>query len=394
MTTDDIHILDPERGANQSGLRDQNARVVLSFIRRHGAMPSAEIARRSGLSAQTVSNITRALEADGLLRRGKAIKGKVGKPSVPVTLNPNGVHSLGLNIGRRSAELVLVDFGGALLDTIATSYPYPTIETVFAFLKDGIARIFARHPSARQSVSAMGVASPSKLWEWLEVVDAPQEEMQRWQDLDLRAAITELTGFETYLENDATSACVAEHLIGRGNEFSDFAYIFIGAFIGGGLVLNGKVFSGRTGNAAAFGPMPIPAPGGRGGVTELLNVASLHVLEKSLSDAGIDPLQLRSHIDDWGRYEDHVAPWIETTSQNLAIAAATIASVVEVEVILIDGAMPASVCARLTAATQKASTALDLTVVVNPVIEQARVGRRARSLGAALLPIHARYFLA
>lgn len=394
MTTDEIHILDPEGGANQSGLRDQNARVVLSFIRRHGAMPSAEIARRSGLSAQTVSNITRALEAEGLVCRGEAIKGKVGKPSVPVVLNPSGVNALGLNIGRRSAELVLVDFEGAPLDTVTTSYTYPTIEAVFGFLKNGIARIFVRHPEARQSVSAIGVASPSKLWEWLEVVNAPREEMQRWQDLDLRAAITDLTGFETFLENDATSACVAEHLIGRGNEFADFAYIFIGAFIGGGLVLNGKVFSGRTGNAAAFGPMPMPAPDGSGGTTELLNVASLHVLEKSLSDAGIDPLLLRTHIDDWGRYEAHVAPWIESTSKNLAIAAATIASVVEVEVILIDGAMPSDVCKRLTVATQKASAKLGLTSVINPMIEQARVGRRARSLGAALLPIHARYFLA
>ncbi|MBT8458542.1 MAG: ROK family protein, partial [Boseongicola sp.] len=210
MTVDDTHILDPTGGGNQSGLRDTNARVVLSFIRRHGAMPSAEIARRSGLSAQTVSNITRALEADGLLKRGQAIKGKVGKPSVPVTLNPNGVNALGLNIGRRSAELVLVDFGGAPLETVVTTYGYPTIEGVFGFLTDGITRIFQSYPSARSRVSAIGVASPSKLWEWLEVADAPNEAMQKWRDLDIRAEIKALTGFETYLENDATSACVAE----------------------------------------------------------------------------------------------------------------------------------------------------------------------------------------
>ena len=49
-------IRDPKGGSNQSGLRDQNARLLLTFIRRHGEMPSAELARRSGLSAQTVSN--------------------------------------------------------------------------------------------------------------------------------------------------------------------------------------------------------------------------------------------------------------------------------------------------------------------------------------------------
>ncbi|MBT8459541.1 MAG: ROK family protein, partial [Boseongicola sp.] len=163
-------------------------------------------------------------------------------------------------------------------------------------------------------------------------------------------------------------------------------------FVGGGLVLNSKVFSGRTGNAAAFGPMPVP--NGQGGMTELLNVASLHVLEKSLSDAGIDPLLLRAHIEDWSRYEDHVAPWIESTARGLAIAAATISSVVEVEAILVDGAMPSAVTQRLTEATQNAYRSLDLTAVNRPQIEQARVGRGARSLGAALLPIHARYFLA
>jgi predicted NBD/HSP70 family sugar kinase len=123
-------------------------------------------------------------------------------------------------------------------------------------------------------------------------------------------------------------------------------------------------------------------------------VASLHVLERSLIEAGIDPLLLRNYIDDWGRYEEYVAPWIESTSRSLAIAAASISSIVEVEAILIDGAMPAPVCARLTAATQKASADLDITLIERPRIEQARVGRGARSLGAALLPIHARYFLA
>lgn len=392
MTVKETTILDPEGGANQSGLRDQNARVVLSFVRRHGAMPSAEIARRSGLSAQTVSNITRALEADGLLRRKKSIKGKVGKPSVPVALNPNGVNSLGLNIGRRSAELVLVDFNGAPLDTLKTTYPYPIIEEVFEFLSSGIEQIFKSHPHARRRVTGIGIALPSKLWDWLEVVNAPEDAMRKWQDLDIIGAISETTGLEIYVENDATSACVAELLLGRGSEFSDFAYLFVGAFIGGGLVLNSKVFSGRTGNAAAFGPLPVPAQ--KGGMTQLLEVASLYVLEDALSEAGIDPLGLRLESDDWSSYERQVAPWIETTAHYLALSAVATTSIVEVEAILIDGAMPNSIRHRLTNETQKALLKLDLTMIERPRIEEGSIGNGARSLGAALLPIHARYFLA
>ena len=54
-------IRDPMGGANQSGLRDHNERLVLSLIQRHGGLPSAEIARRANLSAQTVSIIIREL---------------------------------------------------------------------------------------------------------------------------------------------------------------------------------------------------------------------------------------------------------------------------------------------------------------------------------------------
>ena len=61
------------KGSNQSGMRAYNERLVLTLIRQAGAMAKAEIARRTGLSAQTVSVIMRALEADGLLERGEPV---------------------------------------------------------------------------------------------------------------------------------------------------------------------------------------------------------------------------------------------------------------------------------------------------------------------------------
>jgi len=251
-------IRDPQRGGNQSGLRDQNARLVLSFIRRHGEMPSAEIARRSGLSAQTVSNIIRALEADNLLKRGKAVKGKVGKPSVPMTLNPMGVLSLGLNIGGRSAELTLIDFKGAQIDARSTAYAYPVINDVLGFLDSSIEALFKDAPNRRALLSGIGISQPNRIWEWLEAVNAPADAMREWTSFDIGAAITERTGLETFLENDATAACISELLLGRGNEFTDFAYIFLGAFVGGGLVLNGNIVSGRSKNGTALGPLPVP----------------------------------------------------------------------------------------------------------------------------------------
>lgn len=392
MSMNKALIRDPIGGRNQTGLRDQNARLVLSFIRRHGAMSSAEIARRSGLSAQTVSNIIRALEAEGLLTRGEAVKGKVGKPSIPMTLNPWGVTSLGLNIGRRSAELVLVDFRGKVLETITTIYPYPEIDGVFGFLRQGMADLFKRFPRAKSSVTGIGVARPNEIWNWLEIVGAPEAALRKWRDLDLAAAVRAETGLDVAVENDATSACVAEHLVGRGSEFSDFAYVFVGAFVGAGLVLDGKLFWGATGRAATLGTLPVPD--GSGGTTPLLNTASLFLLENDLKAAGQTPEMLRSDDGDWAQFEPWVAPWVDRSGDYLAIASAAIASIVEVEAILIDGAMPRQVLSRLTDRTREQLAQIDLTGIDRPKIETAQVGRTARSVGAALLPIHSKYFLA
>ena len=74
------HILDTSGGSNQIRVRAYNERLVLSLVRRHGALSKADIARRTGLSAQTVSVIMRALEKEGLLARGAPIRGRVGQP--------------------------------------------------------------------------------------------------------------------------------------------------------------------------------------------------------------------------------------------------------------------------------------------------------------------------
>jgi len=385
-----LRVRDPEGGSNQSGLRGQNARLVLSYIRLHGAMASAEIARRSGLSAQTVSNIVRSLEADGLLIRGDTVKGRVGKPSVPMELNPQGAFGLGLSIGRRSLELMLVNFKGMPIDTEVISYPYPTRDAVFEFVEEKTAAILGRAGVARERVAGLGIARPNRIWEWGEFIKAPEGAMQDWKTVKLKEELSARTGLRTVLENDATAACVAEHLLGRGHDLSDFFYIFLGTFVGGGLVLGGNVISGRTLNAAALGPLPVPD--GRGGAVQLLDVASLHVLERRLDDAGFQGDAMRAEDVSWDEFEPLLTKWIKATSHHLAVATAAITSVAEVEAILLDGAFPVEVRARITQSIRQAFSELDITGIQKIAIDEAQVGRRARSIGAALLPIHESFF--
>lgn len=389
---DEKTIRDPMGGVNQSGVRDHNERLVLSLIQRHGGLASAEIARRSNLSAQTVSIIIRALEKDGLLLRGDPIRGKVGKPSVPMILNPDGILSFGLNIGRRSADLVLIDAVGVIRAQLKSTYRFPTPAAIMKFLEDGYEQLSSGLSRAQAAtVAGIGVAAPFELWNWLEAVGAPPEEMQRWRDFDLEGEVGKRTGLPVITQNDATAACTAEHIFGRGREFTDYAYIFIGSFIGGGVVLNHMVYSGRTGNAGAFGPLPVAT--GEPGSGQLLHKASIYLLERKLEEAGIDPRRIWDPEYDWSGMDAILDDWIDTTARHLAIAAVAACSVIDFERVLIDGNCPPSVRHRITFETQKYVHRLDTRGIADPVVIEASVGRNARSIGAAALPLISRFFL-
>jgi len=379
-------------GVNQSGVRDHNERLILSMIHRHGAMPGIDIARRVGLSTQTVSIILRSLEKDGILRRGVPNRGKVGKPSIPMELNPDGVLAFGLKIGRRSADLLLLDFVGNVRHELHTAYAYPLPDAIFGFLKDGLQTILSELPHAlHKRICGIGIATPFELWKWHDLDGAAAEKFRSWKDVDFVKEVAAFSDFPAFVVNDATAACHAEHLYGRGKDFRDYAYFFIGSFIGGGVALNGTVFEGNQGNAGALGSMRTTGP--QGEAKQLIDVASIHLLEARLVEAGLDPQVLWQQPQDWSGLSRYVDPWIGETAQELAKASLSICSVIDFKAILIDGSFPDDVRERLVERVRRYLVNQDLRGLIAPQIEAGSIGGNARGIGAASNPIFAQFLL-
>lgn len=378
-------------GINQSGVRQHNERLILSIIQRYGAMPGSDLARMTGLSPQTLSVILRGLETDGIIARGEPQRGRVGKPSVPMDLAREGVFSVGLKVGRRSSDLVLTDFRGAVRTQLRITYRYPMPEQVLGFLKAGLASFREALPTDKaRRTAGIGIAKSHEIWSWHETVGAPASSLAAWREIDFEAEVAAVADLQVYLQNDATAACRAEHIYGRGGEFSDYAYFYVGLFVGGGIVLNHAVFEGPSGNAGAFGPLP---SGGENGVRRLIDDASLYLLERQLTEAGIDPARVWSEPLDWSGFPDILESWIDHTAWHLARAALTVCAVIDFEAVLIDGAFPPGVRARLVERARNAIAAMDARGLIVPRIEEGRIGGNARALGAAAAPIFAQYFL-
>jgi predicted NBD/HSP70 family sugar kinase len=380
------------RGSNQSGMRDHNERLVLSLVRQQGGLAKSDIARITGLSAQTVSVIMRALERDGLLLRGEPIRGRIGQPSVPMFLNPDGAFFVGIKIGRRSVDLILVDFRGKIRARQRQTYRYPSPAAVVAFATKALPKALAElTPTERARVGGIGIAMPFQLWSWVQAIDAPQSEMDAWRYHDMQAAIAALTGLPVYVQNDATSACGAELVFGSGEKPKDFLYFYFGTFIGGGLVLNGQLFLGRSGNAAGVGPLPVQGAGHK--LERLFAAASMSKLADAMEAAGEPSDYLWERPDHWTVSPQILSDWMDSAANGLAWAALTAATLLEIEAVMIDGWMPAEVRAEITRRTKAALLALDLDGIDPPAIREGTLGPDARALGAAAIPLSQRYLI-
>lgn len=386
------HAAPGNLGTNQSGLRDYNERVVLTLLRHQSGLSKTDTAGLTGLSAQTVSVIMRKLESEDLLVRGEPIRGRVGQPSIPMRLNPDGAFFLGLKIGRRTAELVLLDFCGGVRTSRQLAYPYPVPEHILAFAIEAINKLEIQfEPHIWQRIAGLGIAIPSQLWNWQDALRTPPNVMDVWKTTDMRAKLSEHYNFPVYLQNDATAACSAELVFGNPVATGDFLYIYIGAFIGGGIALNGRLFSGRTGNAGALGSMPVPSPDGH--TRQLIDVASITTLEVALLEVGLDPSPLWDPNTDWSGFDVHLDAWINAAAGGLAHAIVSAASVIDFRYATIDGWLPTSIRAKIVAGIGYHLNTIDSEGLNLPVIREGTIGRLARAQGAASLPLANRYLV-
>ena len=385
------------RGSSQGGLRQYNERVVLQAIRLHGALPGAEIARQTQLTAQTVSLITKRLEADGLLVRGAPQRGKVGQPSVPLSLNPDGAFAIGIKVGRRSVDVLLVDFTGAVRRRWTLDYRYPEPTALLAEICARLVEIRAAlTPIERDRLQGVGIAAPFNMGGWQTLLDMPPDVAARWPTLDLRAEVAALTDLPVLLLKDTAAACVAELVAGRGRSIQSFLYIFVDTFVGGGLVLDSHLRAGLHGNAGAIGSLPLSLAGS-GAVDaatappQLLSVASLLNLELLYQAAGLDLTAVADTRALQAPWRALTEQWLQQAAAATALAINGAACLLDLEAVIVDGSFSRELQAALVTALGAALDRYSWEGVTRPVLLPGTIGSDARALGGALLPLHANF---
>jgi hypothetical protein len=159
-------------GSNQVGMRQFNERIVLQAIRLHGPLAKADVGRLTRLSMQTVSMIVDRLIDDGLLARQPRVRGRIGQPSVPIALRPEGAYTIGIKVGRRSLDVLAMDFVGHVCSRDVLEYAYPDPRVLFPALESKLARVNETLGERAKQVVGVGVAAPLWLGGWRDFLGA------------------------------------------------------------------------------------------------------------------------------------------------------------------------------------------------------------------------------
>lgn len=390
---DDVKWLRP-RGSNQIGMSQFNERIVLQAIRLHGSMPKADLARLTNLSTQTVSLIINRLLEEGLVLKLAPQRGKVGQPSVPIVLNPDGAFFIGIKIGRRSLELLLVDFVGKARERSSLSYPFPDPDTLFDEIEKQLKSMCARlGPQRMARLSGIGIAAPLALGGWQKLLGIAPQQANKWDHIDIRAGVQAMTDLPVEFAKDTAAACVAELVAGRGRSIKSFLYVFVGTFIGGGLVINSHLHSGLQGNAGAVGSIPLGLARGDAKVApeQLLSGASLFTLEQLFAAAGLDESASYDARALQAPWLTHTRAWLDDAARAIALAISSATCLLDLEGVIIDGSGDRTLLDELLAEVETALGYYSWEGVTRPIVLAGTIGSDARAIGGALLPLYAHF---
>lgn len=242
------------RGTNLPRMGDFNQSVILDAIRRSSdGLSRVELVDLIGLSPQAVSNITRRLLAEELIvEAGKSGSGP-GKPRTILRINPSGRYAIGVHLDPALMTVLLMDLMGVVLHRRVRETPQGTEPgEIIDAIAGEVSALLAESPVDPARVEGIGVAPPGPIDQPAgAVVDPPL--LLGWHRVPLRDALAEATGMPVFVEKDVIAAAVAEIWGGGQESTQSFVFVYIGTGIGSGIVVDGEVMRGTSGNAGEIG---------------------------------------------------------------------------------------------------------------------------------------------
>ncbi len=236
--------------------RGHNRSLVLQTLYRAGGQSRADIARETGLTRVTVSDLVAELIGDGLLvEQGQREDARPGKPATLLDLNRSAFSIVGIDLsGYERLRGAVLDLDGQILHRVELPLAGATGADATALVISLTESLVA---AATLPVLGIGVGSPGIVDLAGVVLSAPN---LGWAGVELQTILTQRFGLPVVVANDANVAALAEHSFGDAD--SDMMIIKVGHGVGAGLLLDGTPLFGSRFAAGEIGHVVVGTDGG------------------------------------------------------------------------------------------------------------------------------------
>lgn len=348
-----LRIADRAAGLNATSVRSYNERLLLSLLLQNDGITRLEIGESTGLSAQTVSVLVRSLEQEGLVMKGKVQKGRVGPPTTPVALNPEGAYSVGISIGSRRSHIVLIDFIGVVRFHATLPNPEPNSKSNHPEFLETIQRALAVLPSGTEHrLAGIGLALPESRSGLAAGRSDPKHRYKALQE-----EIEKEIGHAVFVQNDITAAAAGESMFGSAKPYADYLYFYLGHELHSRLVLNHQIYNSNSPLSFDIG---------------------LGALERLAREKGLPTESLWSQAD-------LLLTWENDLIASMRNSIAALAQFVEVKTAILSSYIPEDVCQALCAKLGRALPGV--TVIAG------KLSPSPKAVGAASLPFSSRFMV-
>jgi len=315
--------------------------TVMETIVNCGPISRASIAKQTGLSKQTISEIALALEKDGWIRETGRTSGHVGRSAITYEIVPNAACIATVDLGGTKVRAAIADLSCRILSEVTE----PTDKRGGMHVVRQIARL------CRQTAEENGIDFESVRLAVVGVPGVPDRETGRiymapniagFEDHDIETSLKSELGLDVIFENDVNLAVIGEHWIGAGTDIEDLVYVALGTGIGAGIMVGGELVRGHRGAAGELGFLPIGAdpfdPESRrvGALERVTATAGMRARYQALSG---DDIEVPAIFDRAREDDGNAETVIRETARYLARAIAAIAAITNPGQVILGGSI-------------------------------------------------------
>ena len=245
---------------NRDLIRAINRSIILNTVKTMGAVARAEMARLTGLSPATVTAITADLIAEELIFEKQTGDSNGGRRPILLALNPGGRYVAGIKLMEDHAVGALTDLEATIIARQTVALPAEhAVESVLAALAGMVEALLAQAGVPRRKLLGVGLGLAG-------IVDSERGVLRQspflgWRDLPLRDLVGDAVRLPVTLDNDANCAIYGEWWVGAAKGSRYVVGLTIGTGIGGGIVIDGRIYHGASDIAGEIGHTTIDSTG-------------------------------------------------------------------------------------------------------------------------------------